>query len=255
MNWVPPRMVRPRSFKREIPRFLTETQVNSLFRGAKTLRERAILELLYGSGCRMGELLTMRIEDIDFRAHRVRVTSKTGRRFLMITSRVARSLRTYIGPRRAGYVFIGARKFQVLRPKREPWGAWSCHYRKYQDGSPKGEMAYMHIPRGKCRTRKAAQANFYWQARNTKIEQPRGLSPLSSSAVERVLRTVGIRVGINFNARVLRHSIATHLMDNDADIRIVQVVLGHTSMRTTQIYTHICKKHAQAMFEQCHPRK
>jgi integrase/recombinase XerD len=104
MKWVPPRLVSLRYSGPRCPRYLARDVVHKLFRAAKTLREKLVLEMLYGTGCRSCELSSMRAENIDFEQRRVRVKSKAKYRFLMLTPRLLKILRKYLGNRRSGYV-------------------------------------------------------------------------------------------------------------------------------------------------------
>ncbi len=70
--------------------------------------------------------------------------------------------------------------------------------------------------------------------------------------IKQYAESVGL--GSNIKPHTLRHSVATHLLENGADIRIVQEILGHEDVVTTQIYTHLTKSHLRQVYEDFHPR-
>lgn len=255
IKWAPPRMVRMRALKRHIPKVLTHDQLQLVLEAVKTKHERAMVELLYGSGCRTGELQTMRIENIDFVQRRIRVTGKGGNRFLLFTATAAKALRSYVSERKTGFLFIDQKPLQRIRPQRSPIGQWHCHWKTYDEKGRHLLTKSGFIAAKEKKNYRQAVRYFSGLAKNDRLIRPLGLRPLSHSAIQSAVQQLGLRVGLRINPYSFRHTFATHLLDNGADLRVIQELLGHNSIRSTQVYAHVSKKQLQRTFDQCHPRK
>jgi len=96
---------------------------------------------------------------------------------------------------------------------------------------------------------------FSGLAKHDRLLRPLGLRPLSHSAIQLAVQKIGLRAGLRINPYSFRHTFATHLLDHGADLRVIQELLGHNSIRTTQVYVHVSKKQLQRTFDQCHPRR
>lgn len=162
------------------------------------VRDRAVLELLYGSGLRVSELSGLDIDELDLRAAAVTVMGK-GRK---------------------------ERRLPLSPP------------------SVQGLRTYLREARPQLATETSPPAVFL----NTRGGR---MSPRSVRAMlERYMEADGAPVG----PHALRHSFATHLLDGGADLRVVQELLGHEDLATTQIYTHVSAERMKTVYERSHPR-
>jgi site-specific recombinase XerD len=255
IRWSPPRFVQPRTPRRETPPALTLHEVTHLFRAARTPHERALLEVLYGTGCRTGEVRTMLIENVDFENRRIRVEGKSGARIVLFSRHAEKALRKYIGERRKGYVFVSTTPLQSFRPiPSEAHTGWGCHWKRYDHKGKLIGLAHAYISAGKRMSYQEAWAHFAKLGERDRPQRPLGIHPLSDSAIQKQIQKVGLRAGVKVNPRNLRHTFATHLLENGADIRVVQELMGHKNIMSTQVYTHVSKAMAARAFEQFDPR-
>jgi len=194
----------PRHIQR-LPLVLTQEEAGLLLdqplvEDAAGLRDRAILETLYGTGIRISELTGLEVEDIDLGEREMRVMGKGSReRVVPIGDAAAAAL--------SGYLSRGRPKLAGSRAQR----------------------ALFLNQRGGRLTRQGV-----W-----------GL-------VKKYARRVGLEE--KMTPHTLRHSCATHLLENGADLRYIQELLGHVSISTTQIYTHVSRGKIRRDYMQAHPR-
>jgi site-specific recombinase XerD len=259
VRWSPPRFVQPRLKRGEIlgrPPSLTLEEVKRLFRVAKTPHERALVEVLYGTGCRPGELRTILVENVDFENHQIRVEGKSGVRVLLFTKHAEKTLRKYIGSRREGYLFVDTRPLQSFLPSpvASSDGAWKTRWARYDRRGKLIGYGSGYIPARKEMSYQEAWAYFAKLGQHDSCQRPVGILPLSGHAIEKVLEKMGVKAGFRVTATKLRHTFATHLLQNGADIRVVQELMGHKTIASTQVYTHVSKGLARESFEKFNPR-
>ncbi len=178
----------------------------------KSLRDKAILELLFSTGLRVSELCALP-RDLDWTASEYSIRGKGGKvRVIFITEAARAAVRAYLAIRKdmeeALFVQIGQEM------KRNP------SERKDKSG-----------------------------------DMPAGA--LNRHSVERIVKHYAIKAGISkkVTPHVIRHCFATDLLGNGADIRSVQIMLGHANIATTQIYTHVTDKHLREVHQKFHGRK
>jgi integrase/recombinase XerD len=223
----PARQVRPPVPPRRLPRAIAVEDVERLLEaagageGPRPLRDRALLELLYATGARISEATALDVDDLDLMAE-------------------------------------GARP----GPPAEPAGAaaWPATVRLSGKGSkqrvvPVGRFARQALEHYLVRGRPALAA----AARRTSASPAVFLNArggrLTRQGAWAALRAAALRAGISgVSPHTLRHSFATHLLDGGADVRVVQELLGHASVTTTQVYTLVTVDKLREVYASAHPR-
>jgi len=187
-------------------------------------RDRAILELFYASGLRLSELVGLDVEDVNLPARIVRVTGKGDKeRLVPFNTSAQKALRAWYTDRAS------------LR---------SARTLKSQIPNPKSQEAR---PRAQGPKPKADSDPLFVNARGTRLTG-RSVQRL----VARYVSGCSTRFGISPHA--LRHSFASHLLQNGADLRAIQELLGHVELSTTQRYTHINATQLLEVYRKAHPR-
>ncbi len=195
--------------ERHLPDVLSAEQVTRLIETAAAgepvalaLRDTALIELLYGAGLRIAEVVSIRLRDLELSRGEVRVTGKGEKeRVALFGAPCVRALQQYLAEGRP----------QLLALADTPSDALFLN----KIGAPLGERG--------ARARLDATA-----------------------------KRAGLPTG--FHPHTLRHSFATHLLDGGADLRVVQELLGHESLGTTQVYTHVSTTRLRNLYTSAHPR-
>jgi integrase/recombinase XerD len=203
--------VRPPAPARRLPKAIPVESVEALItaagsvEGPRGLRDRALLELLYGTGARISEAVGLAVDDLDLTSAAVRLAGKGGKeRVVPVGSYAVRAVEDYL---------VRARPALAA-------------------ASPRGGRA---------------GGALFLNARG---------GPLSRQSAWSILRTAAERAGIDaeLSPHTLRHSFATHLLDGGADVRVVQELLGHASVTTTQVYTLVTVERLREVYATSHPR-
>jgi integrase/recombinase XerD len=196
---------------RGLPKALREDEVEALLSSVVGFdpfarRDRALLEVLYGAGLRISELVGLSLGDLDIEGGSLRAFGKGAKeRIVPLVGMAQEAMREWLTPSGRG----------ALEPQR-----WA--------------------------RRGDAEAVFL-NARGGR---------LGRQGAWGIVRRYGDRVGLGekLSPHVLRHSCATHLLDHGADIRVVQELLGHASISTTQVYTRVSAERLRAAWAAAHPR-
>lgn len=192
---------------------------------AVQLRDAAVLELLYSSGLRVSELVALDLGGIDMAQGTVRVRGKGDKERI---------------------VPVGVPALEALR-------RWETEGRPVLAGATAAGRGTAQAPgNGRAGTSAARRAKVPGRALFLGVRGGR----LGDRAVRTLVDRYAARAGIarHVTPHTLRHSAATHLVEGGADLRSVQDFLGHSSLATTQIYTHVSAERLRSTVEQAHPR-
>jgi len=249
-----PRLIRPRPAKRPLPRSLSKKNVSRLINAAQNPRDKAILEMFYATGCRISELLNVSLEHVDFSRQTIMVNGKTGDRRVFFGSAAKRSLKAYLRGRKTGFLFES--QYPVQKGCVSWNGScWAGYWLDYTRGSG--------YPRQRCIALGPAAIGMKraWEKFKELIPNPdRGHirkkpHPLTRAGVSQIFKEAAFRAGIGrATSHNLRHSFAVHMLDNGADIRHVQELLGHTSLATTHRYAQVASAPIAWAYRTFHPR-
>ena len=166
---------------------------------AKGYRDHAMLELLYATGIRVSELISLNEEDVSLSASFIRARSKGKERIIPLYPAAVKALSHYM---------------KEVRPQLL--------------ADPEETALFVNM-NGERMSRQG-----FWKI------------------VKHYQETAGISKDIT--PHTLRHSFAVHLLENGADLRSIQEMLGHADISSTQIYTHVVKKHLKDVYQKAHPR-
>jgi len=178
---------------RKLPKVMTNSEIENILRADLTKIERLIVELLYGCGLRVSELVNLNTNSIDLNANYLKCSGKGSKeRLVPLGSKAKTALIDY----------FGQRDFLVKK--------------------------------------------YNIDTKNLLISDSGRF--LTRQDVYNFIHKQGEKIHKNISPHTLRHSFATHLLENGADLRIVQELLGHSDVSTTQLYTHISKKRLKEVY-------
>jgi integrase/recombinase XerC len=201
-------LARPKREKR-LPDVLSQAQVEQLIAQAAigtsaplALRDTALIELLYGAGLRIAEVVAINLADLQLGRGEVKVTGKGDKqRVALFGAPCRRALESYLSDGRPALAALAATPGTALFLNRS--------------GGSLGERG-------------------------------------ARARLDDIARAAGLPEA--FHPHTLRHSFATHLLDGGADLRVVQELLGHESLGTTQVYTHVSTTRLRGLYKSAHPR-
>ena len=199
--------------RRRLPRVLTVSEVERVLTAAGgadplALRDRLLLELLYGCGLRSQEAVDLTLGDVQAAQEQIRVRGKGGRtRMVPVGEETTAALARYLARGR---------------------GSFQAEVSSTPSGGPGREAPLLLSHNGRR---------------------------LSTSDIRRRIVKYCVQAGVPAaSPHMLRHAYATHMLERGADLRVIQELLGHASVSTTQVYAHVGGAHLRRMYDLHHPR-
>jgi integron integrase len=213
---------------KKLPVVLTRGEAARVLRSMRGTKQ-LVAALLYGSGLRLGEALALRVKDLDLERRELTVRRGKGGhdRVSMVPGGLVTRLQDQLARRRA------------------------LHDRDLSEGA-----GWARLPERLARKAPSAGYKFGWQfvfPASTQTPDPAtgaiGRHHLHPTAIQRAVRVAADRTGIakRVTCHTFRHSFATHLLEDGYDIRTIQELLGHRSVKTTMIYTHVLNRGAMGI--------
>lgn len=190
---------------KKIPKFINYSDINEIFNVPNIntpsgQRERLILEILYGSGVRVSELVNIKLKDINLNNKSILIYGKGSKERIV------------------------------------SFGDYAY------------EMILKYINEGRVNLLGNIKSDYLIVGKNKENLTTRRIEQIIDKIIEKT------SIKLNITPHVFRHTFATHLLDNGCDLLVVQELLGHASLSSTEIYTHVSNEHLREVYLKCHPR-
>lgn len=214
--------------RKTLPVVMTESEVQKVLANMKGTPQR-MAKLLYGSGLRLMECVRLRVRDLDF-----------SRRLIYVRAAKGDKQRTTLFPKALHSEL--ARQIEIVK---------QLHTEDIENG-----YGGVYLPEALARKYKSAAKELGWQyvfpAKKRSIDPRSGIirrHHVLESGLQKAVKTAKNRAGITklIGCHTFRHSFATHLLENGVNIRVVQELMGHADVKTTEIYTHVMSRNIDAV--------
>jgi len=209
---------------RHLPQIMSNNEISSMVAATANQREKVIVELLYGAGLRVSELITLRVDDVNLTSGYVRCLGKGSKERIVPIGRAA-------------------------------IGEIQKYLREDERLNPPPTIEPVQRKRGRPRVEKKPVMTMRTKRSSTQSTSPHLLVDRKGKVISRLViwqiikrLAQNAKIKKTLSPHSLRHSFATHLLENGADLRVVQELLGHSSIVTTQLYTHISRKHLKKAY-------
>ncbi len=212
--------------QKKLPQVMSAPEMLSILDACRTPREKAIIELMYGAGLRVSELVGLKKSDVSLSQSYVKCLGKGSKeRIVPIGKEAVQSIKDYL-------LLIESEK-------------------KIADEKQAQALAQAKPKRGRPTRKPPSKSQSQTQNIDYLFTAADG-QRLSRLVVWQTIKRLAQRASLDkpVSPHTLRHSFATHLLENGADLRAVQELLGHANLVTTQLYTHVSRAHLKAAYDQ-----
>jgi integrase/recombinase XerD len=203
---------------------------------AVALRDRAIVEMLYAGGIRVSELTGLGVEDLSLAEGRMLVRGKGDKERIVPLGRPAQEAL-------AEYLAHARHALAVVRTQRNPHVSQKTR-----------DMEHPNASRVRTSMTTTMITTMITTTNSPLLFIARGGRRLTRQRVWQMVGEASVASGRHASPHMLRHSCATHMVENGADLRTVQTILGHADISTTQVYTHLALDRLRTVYQKHHPR-
>jgi site-specific recombinase XerD len=252
-----------RRIPRRVPRVLTLEEIERLIAATQSPFERAVIEVLYSTGVRVSELVSLKLEDVDMGEHVILVKKGKGRkdRYVLFGRQAAKAIADYLRwrPSKEFLFEAPARNGRVYKIG----GNWYARF--YMDRQYRNIAIFRTSVVGRQSDAPLAGPMPTWAQARREFEriaskipgfEPVPQRPYHARSIDLLLNRVGNRARLGrVHPHMLRRAMACHMLQGGANLRVVQDLLGHERIMTTQLYTYLSPNDLKKVHERCHPHE
>ena len=210
---------------------------------ALALRDRAMLEVFYAAALRVSEMISAKLEDLKLEAGYVLVRGKGDKERVVPLGKSAQdALSEYL---KDGRPVLG-----MTKPTKNPHFSQKTR----EMGHPAAQGSSSHFSQKRREVGHPSNSLYSVSGNSALLFVGRGGRKLTRQRVWQMVRAASAASGRKASPHMLRHSCATHMVENGADLRTVQTILGHADISTTQVYTHLALDRLRSVYQKHHPR-
>jgi site-specific recombinase XerD len=244
-----------RRIPRRVPRVLTLEEIERLIAATQSPFERAVIEVLYSTGVRVSELVSLKLEDVDMGEHVILVKKGKGRkdRYVLFGWQAAKAIAEYLRWRPSKeFLFEAPARNGCVYKRGRSWYAGFFVNRVHHSIAIFGRNNLVAA----MPTRAQARCEFERIASQISGFKTVPQRPYQARSIDLLVQRLGCRAKLGrVHPHMLRRAMACHMLQGGANLRVVQDLLGHERIWTTQLYTYLSPNDLKKIHARCHPHE